>query len=80
LAESTDRHRRAQALGASIARDVVAEDARVIVADVQDQAGAAFARELGSSNQFVHLSLTYVAAGRLPFVGPKPASALSRPW
>jgi 3alpha(or 20beta)-hydroxysteroid dehydrogenase len=47
----------AQGLGASIARDMVAEGAQVILADVQDQAGEALARELGRSARFVHLDV-----------------------
>jgi len=47
----------AQGLGASIARDMIAEGAQVILADVQDEAGEALARELGGSARFVHLDV-----------------------
>lgn len=51
----------AQGLGASIARDMVAEGARVLVGDIQDEAGAALARELGDAAEFFHLDVRDMA-------------------
>lgn len=46
----------ASGLGAGTARSLVAEGARVVLADVQDEAGEALARELGQT--FVHCDVT----------------------
>ncbi|GAA1103983.1 hypothetical protein GCM10009668_23810 [Nocardioides dubius] len=48
----------AKGIGAAIARAVVAEGGRVVVADVDDHAGAALAVELGSAATYVHCDVT----------------------
>lgn len=45
-------------IGAASARALVAEGARVVVADVADDAGAALAHELGEAARYVHLDVT----------------------
>ena len=47
----------ASGLGAAIARAYVAEGASVVIADIDDEAGAALAAELGNA-RFVHLDVT----------------------
>lgn len=44
-------------MGAAHARAMVAEDARVILADVLDEEGAAVAKELGDAAAYVHLDV-----------------------
>lgn len=48
----------ASGIGAASVRRFVAEGARVVVADVQDGAGAALAAELGDAAVFVHCDVT----------------------
>jgi 3alpha(or 20beta)-hydroxysteroid dehydrogenase len=48
----------AQGMGASHARGLVAEGARVLICDVQDDAGAALAKELGNGSRYHHLDVT----------------------
>jgi 3alpha(or 20beta)-hydroxysteroid dehydrogenase len=45
-------------MGAEIARRFAAEGARVVVADVLDDAGRAVAGDLGSASRYVHLDVT----------------------
>jgi NAD(P)-dependent dehydrogenase (short-subunit alcohol dehydrogenase family) len=45
-------------IGAGTARRFVAEGASVVLADLQDDAGAALAAELGSTTRFVHCDVT----------------------
>ena len=52
----------ASGLGAGTARMLVAEGARVVLADVQDEAGNALARELGQT--YVHCDVTQEADGQ----------------
>jgi meso-butanediol dehydrogenase/(S,S)-butanediol dehydrogenase/diacetyl reductase len=47
----------ASGLGEAIARRLVAEGARVVIADVHDDAGQALAGELGPQSAFVHLDV-----------------------
>ncbi len=47
----------AQGTGAVIARTFVAEGARVVIADVKDEAGREVARSLGDAARFVHLDV-----------------------
>ncbi len=48
----------AQGTGAAIARLFVGEGARVVLADVKDEAGGELARALGPAARFVHLDVT----------------------
>ena len=48
----------ARGMGAATSRLFVAEGARVAIADVLDEAGAALARELGDAARFYHLDVT----------------------
>jgi NAD(P)-dependent dehydrogenase (short-subunit alcohol dehydrogenase family) len=48
----------AQGIGLGIARVFVAEGARVLLADVSDEAGAAAARELGERAAYTHADVT----------------------
>jgi NAD(P)-dependent dehydrogenase (short-subunit alcohol dehydrogenase family) len=48
----------ASGLGAASARRAVAEGARVLVADIQDEPGAALAAELGPAATYVHCDVT----------------------
>jgi 3alpha(or 20beta)-hydroxysteroid dehydrogenase len=48
----------ARGMGASHARAMVAEGARVVVGDVLDDDGAALVKELGDAAAFVHLDVT----------------------
>ncbi|MFI5621864.1 SDR family oxidoreductase [Nocardioides sp. NPDC051685] len=48
-------------LGAAQARRFVEEGAKVVIADVHDDAGAELAAELGEAAQFVHLDVTIYA-------------------
>jgi NAD(P)-dependent dehydrogenase (short-subunit alcohol dehydrogenase family) len=50
-------------LGAAVARRLVAEGARVVVADVNEVAGAAIAAELGQAAKFVRTDVTDEADG-----------------
>jgi 3alpha(or 20beta)-hydroxysteroid dehydrogenase len=45
-------------MGASHARALVAEGARVVVGDILDDEGDALAKELGDAARFVHLDVT----------------------
>lgn len=45
-------------LGAAVARDLVAEGAKVVLADINDDAGASLAAELGPVACFVHTDVT----------------------
>lgn len=47
----------ASGMGAAEARKFVAEGARVIIGDINDQLGEAYARELGEAARFVHLDV-----------------------
>ena len=47
----------ASGIGAGLVRAFVAAGAKVVVADIQDEAGAALAREVGSECAFVHADL-----------------------
>ena len=49
----------AQGMGASHARGLVNEGARVLLCDLQDDAGEALARELGEAARFQHLDVTH---------------------
>ena len=51
----------ASGIGAATCRRFVAEGARVVVADVNDDAGAALARELGSAAAFRHTDVGVLA-------------------
>ena len=51
----------ASGIGAATCRRFVAEGARVLVADVNDDAGASFARELGASAVFRHTDVAVLA-------------------
>jgi 3alpha(or 20beta)-hydroxysteroid dehydrogenase len=48
----------ARGMGASHARTLVAEGAKVVLGDILDSQGEALARELGSAARFVHLDVT----------------------
>ncbi len=48
----------ASGLGAATVRRLVADGGRVVIADVQDQAGAGLAEELGAATRFVHCDVT----------------------
>lgn len=48
----------ASGIGAATARMYVAEGARVMLADLDDEAGGALAEELGAAATFVHLDVT----------------------
>jgi NAD(P)-dependent dehydrogenase (short-subunit alcohol dehydrogenase family) len=48
----------ASGLGEAITRRLVAEDARVVIADIHDDAGQALADELGPQTVFVHLDVS----------------------
>jgi NAD(P)-dependent dehydrogenase (short-subunit alcohol dehydrogenase family) len=48
----------ASGLGAATARRLVADGGRVVLADVQDEAGAQLAEELGPKARFVHCDVT----------------------
>lgn len=48
----------ASGMGASHARAFVREGARVMIADINDDAGAALAGELGEAARYVHLNVT----------------------
>src|SRR5690349_21047727 len=48
----------AQGLGAGMAVALAEAGARVVVADIQDEAGAALAEKLGPGHGFVHLDVT----------------------
>jgi 3alpha(or 20beta)-hydroxysteroid dehydrogenase len=48
----------ASGLGAAQARELVAEGANVVLADVQDDAGSALAEDLGGRARFTHLDVT----------------------
>lgn len=52
----------ARGMGASHARAIVAEGGRVVIGDVRDMEGAAFAGELGNGALFVHLDVTSLAS------------------
>jgi len=54
----------ASGLGAATARLLVAEGGRVVMADVQDEAGARLADELGSLTRFVHCDVTRESEAR----------------
>jgi 3alpha(or 20beta)-hydroxysteroid dehydrogenase len=67
----------ARGLGASVARRLVREGARVVLADVLDAEGAALAAELGAAGSYLHLDVTReadwsaaVAATRSRFGSP----------
>jgi NAD(P)-dependent dehydrogenase (short-subunit alcohol dehydrogenase family) len=51
----------ASGLGAATARMIVEEGGHVVIADVNDQAGAALTKELGSHARFVHTDVTDAA-------------------
>ena len=51
----------ASGIGAATCRRFVAEGARVVIADVSDEAGLAFARELGSAAAFHHTDVARLA-------------------
>ncbi|SEJ84053.1 short chain dehydrogenase [Deinococcus reticulitermitis] len=48
----------AQGLGEAMVRAMVAQGARVVIADILDEQGQALARELGDAAAFVHLDVT----------------------
>src|SRR5207249_614868 len=48
----------ASGIGAATARRFVAEGARVVIADVNDDGGTAVARSLGASAAFLHTDVT----------------------
>ncbi|HUB55110.1 MAG TPA: SDR family NAD(P)-dependent oxidoreductase, partial [Mycobacterium sp.] len=48
----------ARGMGASHARALVAEGARVVAGDILDDEGHALAKELGDTARFVHLDVT----------------------
>jgi len=52
----------ASGLGLSVARRIVANGGRVCLLDINDQAGAAAARELGKGSRYVHTDVTAEAA------------------
>src|ERR1700722_10272519 len=51
----------ASGLGAATARMIVEEGGHVVIADVNDQAGQSFAKELGNHARFVHTDVTDAA-------------------
>ena len=51
----------ASGIGAATCRRFVAEGARVVVADLNDEAGIAFARELGAATAFRHTDVAELA-------------------
>ena len=54
----------ASGLGAAVARMVVGEGGRVVIADVKDAEGLAFARELGAAARFAHTDVTDEASAK----------------
>ena len=48
----------ASGIGAATARKFIAEGAKVILADIQDEKGRALARELGANAHYLHLDVT----------------------
>jgi NAD(P)-dependent dehydrogenase (short-subunit alcohol dehydrogenase family) len=54
----------ASGLGAAVARMVVGEGGRVVLADVKDAEGQALARELGAAARFVHTDVTDEASAK----------------
>jgi NAD(P)-dependent dehydrogenase (short-subunit alcohol dehydrogenase family) len=52
----------ANGIGRAMAEAFVAEGARVVIADLDDAAGAAFAGELGDSGEFAHTDVADVAS------------------
>ena len=48
----------ARGIGAAIARAMVAEGAKVVIGDLLDHEGEAFANELGASAKYAHLDVT----------------------
>ncbi|HTQ38621.1 MAG TPA: SDR family NAD(P)-dependent oxidoreductase [Pirellulales bacterium] len=48
----------ASGLGAACARRLVANDGRVVVVDLNDEAGQTLTRELGTASKFVHTDVT----------------------
>lgn len=48
----------ARGMGASHARPLVAERAKVVIGDILDEEGQALADELGAAARFVHLDVT----------------------
>ena len=51
----------ASGLGEAIVRRFAAEGAKVVIADIDDEAGHALAREVGASTRFVHLDVSMEA-------------------
>lgn len=51
-------------LGAAVARMLMAENARVVVADINEAAGAAIAAELGPTAKFIRTDVTDEAEGK----------------
>lgn len=64
----------ASGLGAGTARMLVAEGAKVILADVQDEAGEKLAAELGQT--YVHCDVTQEADGQAAVAAALKAGAL----
>lgn len=67
----------ASGMGAAEARRFVAEGARVVIGDINDERGEAFARELGEAARFVHLDVrkeadwaAAIEASEAHFAGP----------
>jgi len=54
----------ASGLGAAVARMVVGEGGRVVLADVKDAEGQALARELGAATRFAHTDVTDEASAK----------------
>src|SRR3546814_17934553 len=67
----------ASGLGAGTARMLVAEGAKVVLADVQDEAGEKLAKELGQT--YVHCDVTQEADGQAAVASALKAGALFGP-
>jgi NAD(P)-dependent dehydrogenase (short-subunit alcohol dehydrogenase family) len=59
----------ASGLGAAVARMVVGEGGRAVLADVKDAEGQALARELGAAARFVHTDVTDEASAKAAIAG-----------
>ncbi len=70
----------ARGMGASHARLLVAEGAKVVIADILDDEGQALADELGASARYVHLDVTNPGSGRPRQPRRRRSSAGSASW